>query len=122
MADHFRRLDELAVEVAALRLIVRSDVAQMLMLSPARMTDTLRAFEEAAAKMSPDEVQSRILIPNCTSGPRRWHRSARDNLFEISASLSPGSETGRRYLLRDISPGAGEHRHQHHDEQSPPGV
>jgi len=43
MADHFRRLDELAVEVAALRLIVRSVVAQMLMLSPARMTDTLKS-------------------------------------------------------------------------------
>jgi sarcosine oxidase gamma subunit len=63
MADHFRRLDELAVEVAALRLIVRSVVAQMLMLSPARMTDTLRAFEEAAAKMSPDEVPVADLDP-----------------------------------------------------------
>jgi len=64
MVDHTRRLDELAVEVAALRLIMRSVVAQMLMLSSAPMTETMKAFEDAVAKMSPDEVPVADLDPN----------------------------------------------------------
>jgi hypothetical protein len=54
---------DLAIEVAALRLIVRSVVAQMLVLSPAPMSETLKAFEDAARKMSPDEIPIADLDP-----------------------------------------------------------
>ena len=99
MADHFRRLDELAVEVAALRLIVRSVVAQMLMLSPARMTDTLRAFEEAAAKMSPDEVPVADLDPELHKRAAALAQERARQFVRDIGSLSPGSESGQRYLL-----------------------
>ena len=54
---------ELAIEVAALRLIVRSVVAQMMVLSPAPISETLKAFEDAARKMSPDEIPIADLDP-----------------------------------------------------------
>ena len=54
---------ELAIEVAALRLIVRSVVAQMMILSPTPISETLKAFEEATAKMSPDEIPIADLDP-----------------------------------------------------------
>lgn len=54
---------ELAVEVAALRLIVRSIVAEMMILSPTPISETLKAFEEATAKMSPDEIPIADLDP-----------------------------------------------------------
>ena len=97
MADHFRRLDELAVEVAALRLIVRSVVAQMLMLSPARMSDTLRAFEEAATKMSPDEVPVADLDPEvhkraAALAQERARQFVRD-IGKLVARKRDGSET-----------------------------
>jgi hypothetical protein len=53
---HAETISELQVEVAALRLIVRSMLAHMLISADRPIPVMLRSFEEAAAKMSPDEV------------------------------------------------------------------
>jgi hypothetical protein len=102
-----RRLDELSVEVVALRLILRSVVAQMLMLSSAPMTETLKAFEDAAAKMSPDEVPVADLDPDLhKQAAQLAQQRARQFLHDIGklvarkraeSEISPSSHRARRH-------------------------
>lgn len=104
MADHIRRLHELAVEVAALRLMLRSVVAQMLILSPAPIIDTLKAFEEAAAKMSPDEVPVADLDPElhrkaAELAQERARQFVRD-IGKLVARKRDGSEPTRISICR----------------------
>ena len=54
---------DLATEVAALRLIVRGIVAQMLLASTKPITESIKALEEAVSKMSPDMVPVADLDP-----------------------------------------------------------
>jgi hypothetical protein len=56
-------VEELRVEIVALRLIVRSMLAQMLITTDKPIPLALRTLEEAAAKMSPDEVRISDLDP-----------------------------------------------------------
>ena len=74
-------------------------LAQMLILSPAPITDTLKAFEEAAAKMSPDKVPVADLDPElhrraAELAQERARQSFRD-IGKLVARKRDGSEPTR---------------------------
>ncbi|HKS62867.1 MAG TPA: hypothetical protein VJT13_14285 [Xanthobacteraceae bacterium] len=97
--------EDLAIEVAALRLIVRSIVAQMLLLSSAPLTKTLKAFEEAVAKMSPDEVPIADLDPEVhRQAAELAKKRAQQFVRDIGRMIGPGASRGPSQRPRQAGP------------------
>jgi hypothetical protein len=65
----------------------------------AKLLETLKAFEDAAAKISPEEVPVADLdLELHRQAAALAEERARQFVRDIG-SLSPGSESGQRYLL-----------------------